>query len=300
MRRTKNAINVILILCLAVTIITCSVIVFFDEVRQEYELKVKKYSLVVVASEEYSTPGKTGSAGLRKPLNGVGFTLYALTLPTLSNEEAYLGTYFIYEDNSRVVVNTTLGTAVATATAVGEEKMTAGQGEVIFSGLEQGQYLLVETTVPAGYQYSPQKVVSLTSGKQESMTELDASKGMGAEVKNTAFFGFPYKKESGSDSYFVYWKAFSGMKEAADDMSFQSDRDIKALGKEVTVVYYTNGTIDSLNPQFSLPLIDGVQRVFFSVIGLLLMVTAICISVFYRRVYKVEETGNHKDNKILK
>ncbi len=126
----------------------------------------KKTSLTVhkyATATESQTPGSglelsdAEAAALGTTLAGVGFTLYSV-------------------DQNLVDENSTpAGLLAATGTApVGTEQFTDANGEIKWSELSQGYYVLVETTPLAGYKKSPDTIITLPMGIADADADGDA------------------------------------------------------------------------------------------------------------------------------
>jgi uncharacterized surface anchored protein len=102
------------------------------------------YSLEVTVKEEIADPRKPGNIGIRKvdengdALAGAGFTLYNST-----------------------------GTTV-----IQGEKFTDAAGKVAFGNLAWGSYLIVETTVPAGYTKADDVAVIVNAGNAGTVIDV--------------------------------------------------------------------------------------------------------------------------------
>ena len=108
----------------------------------------------------------TEVATLGTPLNGAGFTLYAINAANLNTELALGRTVTGYTVSGTNVIYTFASGLPATVTCpstlVGVEQMTAGvapnAGQATWAGpLDDGYYLLVETTNPDPAKYTPAK-----------------------------------------------------------------------------------------------------------------------------------------------
>lgn len=133
-------------------------------------ITVHKYSKVTQATTTNPTGEElTSTAGLGTPLSGAGYTLYKLTMPTLTSGQVLTDVYTtsISSDKATATVTINLaggGTVQATAAKAAGESYTDATGTVVFgtgSTLDQGYYLLVESTVPAGYTADDPTIISL-------------------------------------------------------------------------------------------------------------------------------------------
>ncbi|HIU76841.1 MAG TPA: SpaH/EbpB family LPXTG-anchored major pilin [Candidatus Pelethocola excrementipullorum] len=129
---------------------------------QKASITVHKYSRTSESTNTNPTGEElTDVSGLGTALAGAGFTIYPVTMPTLASGENYTGTYTVDLANSEVKFDTSAGTKVGTIGAASTEQITDANGQTKFGGLDQGYYVLVESTVPGGYDKSPDTVISL-------------------------------------------------------------------------------------------------------------------------------------------
>lgn len=131
-------------------------------------ITVHKYSKVTQATGTNPTgEAISDTAGLGTPLSGAGYTLYKLTMPTLTSGQVLTDVYTSSISGDSGTVTITLaggGTVQATAAKAAGESYTDATGTVVFgtgSTLDQGYYLLVESTVPAGYTADDPTIISL-------------------------------------------------------------------------------------------------------------------------------------------
>ena len=131
-------------------------------------ITVHKYSKVTQATGTNPTGEElTSTTGLGTPLSGAGYTLYKLTMPTLTSGQVLTDVYTSSISGDSGTVTITLaggGTVQATAAKAAGESYTDATGTVVFgtgSTLDQGYYLLVESTVPAGYTADDPTIISL-------------------------------------------------------------------------------------------------------------------------------------------
>jgi len=136
-------------------------------------ITVHKYSKVTESSTTNPTGEELASTdGLGTPLSGVGYTLYKLTMPALGTNEELTDDYTSTIDSAAgtgtVTITTNQGTVTANAVKVEGETFTDVNGRLAFgkdasstSTLEQGYYLLVESTVPSGYTAADPAIISL-------------------------------------------------------------------------------------------------------------------------------------------
>jgi len=131
-------------------------------------ITVHKYSKVTQATGTNPTgEAISDTAGLGTPLSGAGYTLYKLTMPTLTSGQVLTDVYTSSISGDSGTVTITLaggGTVQATAAKVAGQSYTDATGTVVFgtgSTLDQGYYLLVESTVPAGYTADDPTIISL-------------------------------------------------------------------------------------------------------------------------------------------
>ncbi len=166
-RRRMTALFIVMMLVFGV--MEGSVLALAPDSNQLCTLTVHKYSRTTSPTKgnptgELLTPDE--SAGLGTPLNGAEFTLYQVTMPTLAAGVSLTGSYTVSGDYGTITFDTTDGTTSATAvgtadTTSGKVRTTAGAGTADFTALAQGQYLLVETGIPAGYQGAEPTIISL-------------------------------------------------------------------------------------------------------------------------------------------
>jgi len=131
-------------------------------------ITVHKYSKVTQATGTNPTgEAISDTAGLGTPLSGAGYTLYKLTMPTLTSGQVLTDVYTSSISGDSGTVTITLaggGTVQATAAKAAGQSYTDATGTVVFgtgSTLDQGYYLLVESTVPAGYTADDPTIISL-------------------------------------------------------------------------------------------------------------------------------------------
>lgn len=156
----------IAVVMLMVGMISSTVMAFPTDADAKASITVHKFSRTTAAAGENSTGEVIAdTSGLGIPLAGAGFTLYPITMPTLDADENYTGTYTINVAAGTVTFDTekagVAGTKVGTLGTASTEKVTANDGTTKFEDLDQGHYVLEETTVPAGYSKSPDTVISL-------------------------------------------------------------------------------------------------------------------------------------------
>jgi len=132
-------------------------------------ITVHKYSKVTQSSTTNPTGEElSDTAGLGTPLSGAGYTLYKLTMPTLAADEVLTDDYTFDSSTGEVTITTNQGTVTATAAKVAGESYTDSTGTLVFgqnaskeSTLDQGYYLLEESTVPDGYRADAPTIISL-------------------------------------------------------------------------------------------------------------------------------------------
>lgn len=136
-------------------------------------ITVHKYSRVTEATVSNPTgEAITDTSGLGTPLSGVGYTLYKLDMSdvTLNEGDSLTDVYetTIAGDNVEVEFTTASAASVTVdATIVVGESFTDEDGVLVFgvnggaSTLDQGYYLLVESTVPSGYTAINPTIVSI-------------------------------------------------------------------------------------------------------------------------------------------
>ena len=132
-------------------------------------ITVHSYSTTSAGTEaNYTGEELTEVGGLGTPLAGAGFTLYNLTLPTLGADETLTGAYTVADATNTVTFTTSTGRNLAgtTGTAVGT-LTTGSDGKITFGDLNPAHYLLVETTVPSGYNKTASSVISLPLTKKD-------------------------------------------------------------------------------------------------------------------------------------
>lgn len=145
-----------------------STVMALPDTSKEASITVHKYSRTSETSADNTN--HTGeeiqdTSGLGTPLAGAGFTLYEINLPALTGSDNFTGDYTVDVDAGVVAFTTTTGTqeVVPFGTEHAEQK-TNSSGETKFEPLNQGYYVLVESTTPGGdatYEAAAPSVISI-------------------------------------------------------------------------------------------------------------------------------------------
>lgn len=166
------------------------------------------------------------AAKLGTPLEGVGFTLYKVN-PTYT-----------------VGKSTTPAQALANSTAVGPEKLTNASGELNWTTLDQGYYVLSETTPKNGFDKAVDSIITLPYGYTATGTGFNYdvhvypknvnSQPISKEVDKTKIYNV-----GDTVTWTIYGKVQASLRSAAAPYTYGKYQIDDALDSRLT---YTDGS----------------------------------------------------------